>query len=490
MDEKNIALGGDTYRNRYWKGSGHNKGKYKKLKKKCAKCGKTSGMLDIHHKSGHRKDLKTGKGLQVLCRSCHRKLHQGKGNSSGELDLTGYKRYEIAIASSDIFILEENEVDRKAIASAGMEKQKDLMYVRFVLVHEGANKNRDFFTRDDLKAAANTPVHKAVNWEHKEPCIGTIYKSAYVEVEDSSFASATKDGKRGCIVCDAVIWKQRFPALAKEMIDRHEKDCLRFSMETYFGSCSCTECNEVFASRDYDEGQYCEHLNYRKAVSSAGGNSAYRRLHDNVFTGTGVVRNPADVDAESLALAEEQREEARKLDEIKMTKAEFEAKLAEAVKAAIEDYKLKNEADKALSAAQADNEALKAKLVEADNTIAKLKEEGEKSQAALKELEAKISVAKAVSERMKVLAEAGLTIPSDQEELKTLHEAVAEYTDKGFNMFVETVKKAAAASKSEDKGAKGSFRAPAFGSISESNGSGDITEFTNLIGAFLSSKSN
>ena len=78
-----LSKSGDTYHNRYSPNRKHNKGdkKYKTLPKHCAKCGSTKN-LDIDHKDGNRKNNNRG-NLRVLCRSCHRKLHQGSPKSKG-----------------------------------------------------------------------------------------------------------------------------------------------------------------------------------------------------------------------------------------------------------------------------------------------------------------------------------------------------------------------------------------------------------------------
>lgn len=42
---------------------------------KCEKCGTTSGLLDVHHRDLNVMNNKTD-NLQVLCRSCHLKIHR------------------------------------------------------------------------------------------------------------------------------------------------------------------------------------------------------------------------------------------------------------------------------------------------------------------------------------------------------------------------------------------------------------------------------
>ena len=45
--------------------------------KKCSICAETEGQIDVHHKDKNRKNNKI-ENLQVLCASCHTKLHKTK----------------------------------------------------------------------------------------------------------------------------------------------------------------------------------------------------------------------------------------------------------------------------------------------------------------------------------------------------------------------------------------------------------------------------
>jgi len=60
----NFTTGNRTYR-RY---------AFRHLEKKCFLCEKTEGKIDVHHIDGNR-DNNDLKNLQVVCRSCHCKIH-------------------------------------------------------------------------------------------------------------------------------------------------------------------------------------------------------------------------------------------------------------------------------------------------------------------------------------------------------------------------------------------------------------------------------
>jgi hypothetical protein len=487
------AIGGDTYRNRHWSGSpgGHNKGKFKKLKKKCAKCGKTSGMLDIHHKSGNRKNLHSGKGLQVLCRSCHRSLHQGGGNSKGvsvSAEGTLYGRSSsysiedmtpILLEAEQVQILNSDDIDNDAYASAGLEKQRDLLYIRFILTHEGTNKNHDHFTREELKAAASTPLLKQINWEHGEPAIGTIYKSEYKEVpfqSNASFSSA--DGLRGRIECEGVVWKYKYPQYAKTMINRHQSGNLTFSMETYFARARCSVCEEIFESKDSGEGSYCNHLNDRHSAEAA--ERASRHLLDNNFGGVGCVVNPACEGADALALAKDEQESRKEVAELS-DKVYTEEDLKQAIADAIVEHQAKTESNVELETAKAEIEKLTNELSGASDTLKALQEEKDVSDKALADFKSEIESKEKLRDRMKALADVGYEIPEDESpELEELHTAVKEYSDAGFEFFKNSLaarkkldekdlKKMKEKEEADKKKAKAAIRVPTGTAIASEN---------------------
>src|SRR4030067_2540049 len=89
-----------AYHNRFSPNRKHNKGdkKFKTLPRKCSKCGSTKS-LDIDHKDGNRKNNNRS-NLRVLCRSCHRKLHQG-GTKGSQLELISQAKV-IELSASEI----------------------------------------------------------------------------------------------------------------------------------------------------------------------------------------------------------------------------------------------------------------------------------------------------------------------------------------------------------------------------------------------------
>lgn len=282
-----LAISGDTYHNRYAPDRKHNKGdkKFKPLKKKCTKCGTTSGQLDINHKDGNRNNNNRS-NLNYMCRSCHRSMHAKKNGGKGSVNI-------VSTASRII----TPTFQEKAIAS--QHKNSDLMYIEFILCHEGVNKNQDAFLSEDLQSSASTAINKPINWEHRNVNIGVIYESSFVSVANlTEEAKASYQGfdplEKDFVVCKACIWEYKHPREARIMRDRHAEGSLRFSMENLFGQAKCSQCQEVFDSPS----EYCDHLLTRNQTGQAS-----RIFIDSNFVASACVYNPADEGAVNLALA-------------------------------------------------------------------------------------------------------------------------------------------------------------------------------------------
>jgi hypothetical protein len=357
----------------------------------------------------------------------------------------GEKPQNAAVANvpiSDIEILNEDTINETAFTKANLKKQPDLLYVRFKLVHEGGNKNFDYFDKEELKAAAETPIHKHLNWEHGEPTIGTIYYAEFVDSEDGAAKGSVELSH---IIAEAVVWKFRYPDYARKMIKRHANRTLAFSMEAYFTEAECSKCGAVFAAEDHPEGTYCDCLNKRfeqSNASIASKDTVFRKLKTFILGGSGVVEDPADVKAESLALAK--NKEVRQLsDKIELTQAELDAKIKTAVQDALdkaaEDAK-DSEVAKELTAAQAMLTEQKEALEKASETIELLTKERDEAKAETKALEDKMVSDARATERSKILEDAGYVAPEDEEEAQTAFAKFVNMSEDVFDLFVTTIK--------------------------------------------------
>lgn len=288
--EVNLVSADDTYHNRFAPDRKHNKNskKFKPLKKKCSKCGTTSGQLDIHHKNGNRED-NSRSNLTYMCRSCHRSKHDGNGH------------IENITSTAARIIKDPHSTLSEKIAQA--HENEDLMYVEFILCHSNVNQNKDGFSSEDLLANSHTAINKPINWEHSTKNIGVIFDSKPISISKMSDQDKEYYGKIDPLeydftVCQAAIWEYKHPEEASIMRSRNDSDLLFFSMENKFGAARCSECQEVFSSV-YD---YCDHLLSRRASNA----KSHREFIDSNFIGAAVVARPADKGAKTLAVAKDE----------------------------------------------------------------------------------------------------------------------------------------------------------------------------------------
>lgn len=363
--------------------------------------------------------------------------------------------HDIELFAQDIEILADVETDNqedldRAVAffgegkSSTVEKQKDLMYVKFKLVHANTNKNKDHFTREELKNAEKTPILKLLNWGHDQNTnIGVIYQSKYVESKEN--------GEPDYLQCIAAISKYKFKTYAEQILNRYNKGELFFSMETWFKEAQCSVCDEVFSTGE--EG-YCNHLSNRLAE----GSSAARILRQITFAGAAVVENPADVQAGALALASKKPnlKEGNIVDKI-YSQAELDAAIEKAIAQAI-----------ANSNAETEKTALALKVEELDQLIQKYtkmnedltaqntelllqKEEIEKSVASVTEefenFKSQVAAEKLATDRLAQLIAVGYTVPDKEDDAYAeLMDNLRTASDKSFDFIKRIAEQAAKAS--------------------------------------------
>lgn len=203
--------------------------------------------------------------------------------------------------ASTIIDLDENSPIRQDLVKANkiQDVDEDLLYLKFVLCHEGINENKDGFLLEEMEKSFSTAVHKDINVEHSKKIIGVITAARLVkQPEDASFASLSKaDNFVPHIECEAVVYQYKFPEEAQAIRDRHAEGSLRFSMETWFKKVHCKKCNATFS----EVFEYCEHISNRFSAASAEDDA--RWLIGMIYAGAGVVEKPADKEAKGLTVA-------------------------------------------------------------------------------------------------------------------------------------------------------------------------------------------
>ena len=209
----------------------------------------------------------------------------------------------------------------KAIASNNDPKQqKDLMYIEFILCHEGSNNNGDFFFREELENSYYSAVHKVYNWEHNTPIVGTITDSILVKppAEDSD--------QRWRIECAAVVWKWLFPTYAGDIKEGAKDGSRRNSMECYFSDYVYVVGDESNIYTREEKPELEKYIN-----KSFGGAPVYRGMRGVIFGGAGCVENPADKGSIFKSVAARKLTETIKirdinLDEVTLQQVEEEVK--------------------------------------------------------------------------------------------------------------------------------------------------------------------
>ena len=438
---------GDTYRNKLDPKSPHDK-QHRKIKMVCRKCGSRKN-IDLHHKGGSRSDLNSTKNIIPLCRKCHRKLHQGKGSLEAPQTITASDSSfsdfigkidinvpNLNLTAIGVKILKLEEVDEKSLAKANLNKQEDLMYVVFKLVHVGTNGNKDTFLEEELIKAEKTPILKGLNWGHSDENIGVIYDSKYIP---------TSDQEPGHIICAAAIWKYKYPRRAEEIATRFYNSNLYFSMETYFKEVACSNCSQRFVSGLLG---LCEHLNERFTATS----DTSRVLYGLTFGGAAVEDRPADPQAVPLALARKEEIEENKTKGVNLMEEKFEKdlkvaqdelakateKISEVTKTKETVENEKKEVETKLGAFTAELETVKAERV----TLTQQLEEANKELTALKQKFVEIEAEKNANVRYDALASFGYGPSRDDATFAEHIGYLKSLSEDAYNAMLKVLKEA------------------------------------------------
>ena len=225
---------------------------------------------------------------------------------------------------ADIKLEEATEDLQKAVAAVielprNEDKQPDLQYFSAIFVSAGTNLNGAHFLPSELVKAEDTIVSKALDVEHKEEeIIGHIYDRAYInednqklnvtELAQKEDASVDSENSDMHVVIAGVIYKTRFPNLAKEVADGEWK----VSMECYFADYDVKIGNMILTRREAetmglanDDKLFGKLTKIFKKGKEIAEGRLERVLRGIVFSGCGVVKNPANPPSVILETASE-----------------------------------------------------------------------------------------------------------------------------------------------------------------------------------------
>lgn len=184
------------------------------------------------------------------------------------------------------------------------ERQIDLQYLTAIFVSSGMNKNGAVFLGSELLKAQDTITTKAVDLEHDEQAVvGHITNRAFVsrtgEVIDAKEVAKEKsaadvDKLDMDIAIAAVIYKDRFLEIATEI----EEGKWMVSMECYYRDYDVMVGDLILPRPQAEELGYDKLVgkvvNLKRGGKDLGFHAVGRVLRDIVFSGVGLVKNPAN----------------------------------------------------------------------------------------------------------------------------------------------------------------------------------------------------
>lgn len=370
----------------------------------------------------------------------------------------------------------EQNVLTKVQASANPD-QPDLFYMDSILVSVGWNKNDDIFDPEETWAAKNSPVDKQFNFMHNEKdIIGHITSSQILDENNEIYIGEAAPDKFHILV-QSVLYKHWSDESLQERMD---KTISEIQDGKWYVSMEC-----LFPSFDYGiitpDGQMkviarCEdtafltkHLRIYGGTGEYKGHKIGRLLRNFVFSGKGLVDEPANPDSVIFSSVKD----------FSGTKASIEIlgknmnEELQALTKQLEDAKAENKAladkiatfeqnsfESSLAAVKTENESLKTTIAELqkvmddlkgiteqkDSEIAQAKEVTKQVQDELAAAKALIEQAKAekvLADRVTKLVEAGLE--------KVEAEAVAtKFTSTSDEIFDEVIKAYSKKGKAKD----------------------------------------
>lgn len=218
------------------------------------------------------------------------------------------EKYNSVTLEAEIELFEGTEELRREVASIinfPENKTPDMLFFSGIFVSSGENLNKAYFLPSELVKAHHTINNKALDLEHSETdIVGHIYSSAFIDrggrkLEIATLQEISQEELNKMdidVMIAGILYKSRFPELAKEVKD----DKWKLSMETYFQDFD-VKIGDLIISRKEAEalgldtdgvlGRLAKIL--RKGKEIAKGEIA-RVLRDLMFSGCGLVKNPAN----------------------------------------------------------------------------------------------------------------------------------------------------------------------------------------------------
>ena len=224
---------------------------------------------------------------------------------------------------ANIELLESTDELRREVASVvnfPENKTPDILFFSGIFVSSGANLNDAFFMPTEMVASHHTIDNKALDIEHEETeIVGHIYSSAFVDragnklniKELQGMSPEELDRMDLDVMIAGIVYKSRFPELAQEVKDNKWK----LSMETYFSNYDVKIGNLILSRQEAEAmglasddvlGRIAKILKKGKEVAKG---QVMRVLRELMFSGCGLVKNPANPRSLILETAKKKGEE-------------------------------------------------------------------------------------------------------------------------------------------------------------------------------------
>ena len=187
------------------------------------------------------------------------------------------------------------------------KKQPDLLYFSAIFVSSGENLNHAYFLPSELVAAEGTIINKALDVEHKEDeIIGHIYERAFMDkdgnplniTELASKEPTDTDRQEMHVAVAGILYKTRFPHIAEEVASGKWK----VSMEAYYHDFDVKVGDMILSKKEAEvlglasdsEGTFGRFAKVIKDGKEIAAGALARVLRGIVFSGCGIVKNPAN----------------------------------------------------------------------------------------------------------------------------------------------------------------------------------------------------
>lgn len=218
------------------------------------------------------------------------------------------QKYSPVELVAEISFFEGTEALKKEIASIVKfpeNKTPDVLFFSGIFVSSGENLNKAYFMPSELVKSFNTIANKPLDLEHKETeIIGHIYSAAFadksgtkIEIAQLQEMASTEIEKLELdVVIAGIIYKNRFPELADEVKNNKWK----LSMETYYSDFDVKVGNTILSRKEAEAlglatesvlGRIAKLLKQGKEIAKG---SITRVLRGLIFSGCGLVQNPAN----------------------------------------------------------------------------------------------------------------------------------------------------------------------------------------------------